>query len=314
MNLINKDLFLIISDNRLKIQQKIDEITTTFDELVKIDDQQISLFAFKSIVEQSDLFNAKKIYLFKNVNWFESLEQLKNVQDLIDYFFSNHIPIIITTELTKISTAKKIQEIIAKFGHQITFISYSNKNAATFLKDELNERHLHLDKLIVATIIQKTNFNINYLNNELNKLELINDSLKNVNLVDIDNFICDYGDYQIFSLLNLLYQQKTKELINLINKMLIDKIDEVTIINMMATMMSTYYLTKYLDEKKYDKNFITNSLNQKPFVVSLNLKLTKNYSAKFLYKKLCELLNLEIKIKENKIDKYFGLMDWVLNF
>ena len=179
MNLINKELFLITGDNRLKMDQKINEIATSFDELVKINDQEISLISFKNLIEQDDLFNSNKIYLFKNVNWFENLEHLKNVSDLIDYFFNNHVAIIITIESTKISTAKKIQETIAKFNHQITFMTYTNENAMAFLKEELNQRNLSLNKSIMQTIIQKTNFNINFLNNELDKIELINDFLKN---------------------------------------------------------------------------------------------------------------------------------------
>ncbi|WP_303923394.1 DNA polymerase III subunit delta [Ureaplasma parvum] len=314
MNLINKELFLITSDNRLKIDQKINEIATSFDELVKINDQEISLISFKNLVEQNDLFNSNKIYLFKNVNWFENLEHLKNVSDLIDYFFNNHVAIIITIESAKISTAKKIQETIVKFNHQITFMTYTNESAMTFLKEELNQRNLWLNKSTMQTIIQKTNFNINFLNNELDKIELINDFLKNNNMFDINSFICDYGEYEIFNLLNLLYQNKINESINLINKMLIDKIDELTIINMLATIMSTHYLIKLLHEKKYNKNIISSSLNQKPYIINLNLKLIKNYSTKFLFKKMYDLLQLEIKIKENKIDKYFGLMNWVLNF
>jgi len=68
MNLINKELFLITGDNRLKMDQKINEIATSFDELVKINDQEISLISFKNLIEQDDLFNSNKIYLFKNVN------------------------------------------------------------------------------------------------------------------------------------------------------------------------------------------------------------------------------------------------------
>ena len=52
MNLINKELFLITGDNRLKMDQKINEIATSFDELVKINDQEISLISFKNLIEK----------------------------------------------------------------------------------------------------------------------------------------------------------------------------------------------------------------------------------------------------------------------
>lgn len=311
MNLANKKITLISSDDSSQLSEFLNKKKDFYDEFITLN-SDFNIIEIINSANQNDLFESKKYFIIKDVKWFETLEEFNKYSNDLNKLILENINLCIFVNKSLLSKSKKIVEFIQNYFEVIEFEGYNEKNALKYINDYLSKKQLFFSNEIIENLILKTNYDINLLKNEINKIKYV--SQENITDKEIVDFISDYSNQQIFNLLKYLYANNTKEFVKLFNHLVDNNINEITIINMVITMMSTHYLIKKMHELHKSFSEIAKIINKSDYVVKLNLKQIDHFSSQFLINQIKMLIEFDFLVKNGDIDKKHAFFKWFFNF
>lgn len=216
------------------------------------------------------------------------LNFLENIPDSTVVLFVNPLPDKRTKFFKQLLNIAEIEE----------FNLLDSKKLPEWVLKEVSERKGKILHGAVPYLIEKTGNNLWSLNNEIDKLIAYCDE-KAISENDIDKLVMPNFNVDIFKLTDLIGLKRTKEAIDILEKLTDTGISAVQIFNMIARQFRIFLQLNEI--KKEPAKEIASKLGLHPFVVQNSLKQLNYFNENELKKALNSLLKIDIKLKTGLI-------------
>lgn len=292
--LIKKEVNKIIQKN------KIDEINISKYDLLQDN--------IKDVIEDAttmSLFSDNKLIICDNAFIFTRKKVKSNfeqdTESLLNYMnnFNPSTIIIFIVNSDNVDSVKKITKQIKKVG---TVKDYNKENNIVNIIKEMFDGY-SIDNKIINMLIDRVGEDLIKLSNEVDKLKMYKYEEKQILEEDVENLISKNVDADIFKLIEAVIKNDKKTSVEIYHEMIKYNEEPIKIIITLANQVRLIYQTKELYSRGYTQYDISKKLDVHPYRIKLALQNGSMYSSDRLIKILSELSNLDLNIKNGRINK-----------
>lgn len=292
--LIKKEVNKIIQKN------KIDEINISKYDLLQDN--------IKDVIEDAttmSLFSDNKLIICDNAFIFTRKKVKSNfeqdTESLLNYMnnFNPSTIIIFIVNSDNVDSVKKITKKIKKVG---TVKDYNKENNIVNIIKEMFDGY-SIDNKIINMLIDRVGEDLIKLSNEVDKLKMYKYEEKQILEEDVENLISKNVDADIFKLIEAVIKNDKKTSVEIYHEMIKYNEEPIKIIITLANQVRLIYQTKELYSRGYTQYDISKKLDVHPYRIKLALQNGSMYSSDRLIKILSELSNLDLNIKNGRINK-----------
>ncbi len=304
-------MYLLYGLEEFLINQEIDKIKNNNNiddiDIVRYDLENTKI---ENIIEDASsisLFGNKKLIIVDNSYIFTGTTNKKLIEqntDILTSYLNNPSNNIIIFKILKekLDERKKIVKLFKEKGIVKDFNRTNNINK--YVVDMFD--NYKIDNNNINLLIDRVGNNLEILNQEIEKIKQYKDTDLNVTNDDIINLTSKNIDTDFFTLIeNIVSKNKEKALESYFE--IIKEEEPIKIIVVLSNKFRLIYQAKNLYKKGYSEKDISSMLDAHPYVIKKCLETGRNYSDKTLLECLLKLANLDIDIKNGKIDKNIGL-------
>ncbi len=296
--LIEEKIKKIIEENKINDINIIryDLENTKIEDILE-DSSSISLFGDKKLIIVDNA------YIFTGTTNKKLLEQ--NTSILEKYLQNSHFDNILIFNINKekLDERKKIVKLIKEKGIVKEFNKVNNIN--DYIKNMFNEYKIS-DKNI-KLLLDRVGYDLNNLKSNIEKIKIYKDNELTITEEDIINLTIKNIDTDFFNLIeNIVANNKEKALESYSEIIKLGE-EPIKIIIVLANKFRLIYQAKNLYKKGYSERDISSLLGANYYAIRKSLEIGRNYDNNILLKILKQLADLDIDIKNGKIDKYIGL-------
>lgn len=304
-------MYLLYGLEEFLINKEIDKIKTNNNiediDIVKYDLENTKL---ENIIEDASsisLFGVKKLIIVNNSYIFTGTTNKKlmeqNTDILVNYLNNSSDNIIIFKIIKeKLDERKKIVKLFKEKGIVKDFNRTTNINK--YVLDMFD--NYKIDNSNINLLINRVGNNLEILSQEIEKIKQYKDTDLVINKDDIINLTSKNIDTDFFNLIENIVSKNKEKAMNSYFEIIKDE-EPIKIIVVLANKFRLIYQAKNLYKKGYSEKDISNLLNVNPYAIKKCLETGRNYSDKILLECLLKLADLDIDIKNGKIDKNIGL-------
>ena len=305
-------MYLLYGLEEYLINKEIDKIKTSNNieniDIIKYDLENTKIETILEDASSISLFGNKKLIIVDNSYIFTGTTNKKlieqNIDILTNYINNGNFDNIIIFKLIKdkLDERKKIVKLIKEKGIVKDFNTINNLNK--YVNDMFDNYKISNDN--INLLINRVGNNLELLNNEIEKIKCYKDTDLDITKEDIINLTTKNIDTDFFTLIeNIVSKNKEKALESYFE--IIKDEEPIKIIVVLANKFRMIYQAKNLYKKGYNEKDIANILNGNWYAIKKCLETGRNYSDKTLLECILKLANLDIDIKNGKIDKNIGL-------
>lgn len=306
------NVYLLVSDSRYLIRDKINELVDEDSIINKFDLEEDSL---DDIIEDSSyemLFNEKKVNIIYNSNIFNTKKLSDNEYDRFIKFINNtSVELIFITQ--SVDERKKITKY---FKDNCNFFELKINNDSELNKIVINkfkEDGYNIDYNCVLYIITQCLSNYDLIINEIEKIKIFYGVNKDIRLDDLRDLVSKNIENDFFKFTNAVIRKDYKRIYELYEDLLTIKFEPMILITILSNQYRNIFKAKYYLNKKYSVKDIVNKLGIKKYPAELAIQNSYNYTSQELMDKLYQLSELDLMIKNSKVDKYIGFNNFILN-
>lgn len=306
------NLYVIFGEeNYLKNKYEKQLIQTILDENFKM--MNFDMFEGKNInvtnvidaCNTLPFMNEHRLVILKNTDLLYDAK--KDDTKTLEQYFEN-IPkttILVFIE-QKIDKKLKIYKTANKLGsiHQIDTLS--EQDLINWITSFLNQNKKTITPKECLYIIRNVGYNMEILQNELNKLISLKKDEK-ITTEDIDCICTKSIESNIFDLINFMANKNVEKALDIYKTLIFNKTSPFLILNMIYRQFKIILQTKYLYNKGYNLNNISTELKLRDFIVREAFNQSKNFNIKTLVNGLNECLETDNNIKTGKINDELGV-------
>lgn len=300
--LINKYTNKIIDDN------KVGEF-----DINKYDLTNISLTDIINDASSMSLFSEKKVIIVNNAYIFtgsnkKNIEQ--NIDELENYVNNNNenTILIFIVNNEKLDERKKITKLIKKNGIVKDFNTIDN---ITLAKNLFDSHSISIDN--IKYLIERVGDDTTLLASEIEKIKTYKDKDLNITKDDITKLTTKSLEVNNFKLIDAIIKKDKALALSLYQERLKLNEEPIAIIISLANQIRIMYQVKQLYLNGYTENNIASILKIHPYRVKLAAQNSKKYDSDILLNYISKLANLDINIKNGKIDKKLGLELFIIS-
>ena len=301
--------YLIISDDKISIEQSINKIIKDINkkdiDIIKYNYPDTLIGAVLEDLNTYNFLSNLKVIIYYNCGFLSTITD-KEIKDLKKYFDnpSDNYLIIVNDSL---SEKKDIKELIS---NNVEVID-SKIPTPVLIKKNLED--FTMDDRTVAYFDEYCLHNNEKIINELEKIKCYkyNDTDKNITIDDINKIAIKDYDEDIFDLVNSIVTKNKEKAFDVYYRVLQKEKDSINIVASVAGGIRNLYSVKVLQEKKMNRDEISNILGIKPYAVSKAIENCNNYSSKKLLILLDTLSEIDFKSKSES-DKNSSLFEMFL--
>lgn len=300
--LINKYTNKIIDDN------KVGEF-----DINKYDLTNISLTDIINDASSMSLFSEKKVIIVNNAYIFtgsnkKNIEQ--NIDELENYVNNNNenTILIFIVNNEKLDERKKITKLIKKNGIVKDFNTIDN---ITLAKNLFDSYSISIDN--IKYLIERVGDDTTLLASEIEKIKTYKDKDLNITKDDITKLTTKSLEVNNFKLIDAIIKKDKALALSLYQERLKLNEEPIAIIISLANQIRIMYQVKQLYLNGYTENNIASILKIHPYRVKLAAQNSKKYDSDILLNYISKLANLDINIKNGKIDKKLGLELFIIS-
>ena len=300
--LINKYTNKIIDDNKVGEFDinKYDLTNTSLTDIIN-DASSMSLFSEKKVIIVNNA------YIFTGSNK-KNIEQ--NIDELENYVNNNNenTILIFIVNNEKLDERKKITKLIKKNGIVKDFNTIDNITLATNLFDSYS---ISIDN--IKYLIERVGDDTTLLASEIEKIKTYKDKDLNITKDDITKLTTKSLEVNNFKLIDAIIKKNKALALSLYQERLKLNEEPIAIIISLANQIRIMYQVKQLYLNGYTENNIASILKIHPYRVKLAAQNSKKYDSDILLNYISKLANLDINIKNGKIDKKLGLELFIIS-
>ena len=297
------NLIYIDNNNSFLLKKKIESLNKNnytieyFDLLdTDINDIVVSLDTYNFI-------NPNRIVICTNVNSIYKYD-LNSFEKYINNPNKDNILVLVGL----LDNRKKISKIINKLFTKIDI----NINPIDYIKNSFKD--YKIDHSTIIHLINITNADISFIDNEISKLKMFKLSDKSITKDDIDK-VCyrniNESDDYIFEFVEAILNKDKIKAIKIYEDLKRLNVEEFSLIGLIASSIRSMLQIKILDN--YSDLEIKDILNIHPYRIKKLRESNSKYTNEDLVKIIKELYNLDLDIKSGIIDAVLGMRLFIVN-
>ena len=303
-----KNDFLV--ENKLKElinQTEVDEINTNRYDLLETSSEDV-IEDLRTI----SFFSDKKIIIIDNFDDLLSKNQ-SIIADWIDYLKKPNPDVFLFIILKDlISEDILIGKTLLQYGYLVEVKDMTNEMFPSYITNYLKEKKFDIEKKACEELLVRTEYNLNLIMQELEKLMLYKYDDKKIDLNAVQTLVSKNLEENIYELTNSILSNNNNKTIEIYYDLLAKSEDPLRIMNNVATKIRQLIHTKILLEKRYNQDEIKDHFNIKSGAAYYLIKDANAVSFELLESVLDKLSKLDFDIKTGKIDKKIGLELFIL--
>lgn len=303
-----KNDFLV--ENKLKElinQTEVDEINTNRYDLLETSSEDV-IEDLRTI----SFFSDKKIIIIDNFDDLLSKNQ-SIIADWIDYLKKPNPDVFLFIILKDlISEDILIGKTLLQYGYLVEVKDMTNEMFPSYITNYLKEKKFDIEKKACEELLVRTEYNLNLIMQELEKLMLYKYDDKKIDLNAVQTLVSKNLEENIYELTNSILSNNNNKTIEIYYDLLAKSEDPLRIMNNVATKIRQLIHTKILLEKRYNQDEIKDHFNIKSGAAYYLIKDANAVSFELLESILDKLSKLDFDIKTGKIDKKIGLELFIL--
>jgi len=297
-------------ENKLKElinQTKVDEINTNRYDLLETNSEDV-IEDLRTI----SFFSDKKIIIIDNFDDLLNKNQ-SIVNDWIDYLKKPNPDVFLFIVLNElISEETPIGKTLLQYSYIIEVKDMTNEMFPNYIASYLKEKKFDIEKLACDELLVRTDYNLNLIMQELEKLMLYKYDEKKIDLNAVQALVSKNLEENIYELTNSIIANNNNKTIEIYYDLLAKSEDPLRIMNNIISKVRQLIHAKILLEKRYNQDEIKNHFNIKSGAAYYLVKDANAVSFELLESILDKLSKLDFDIKTGKIDKKIGLELFIL--
>ena len=312
INVLNQKIFLFYGNNEgLKKEEILKIYSKSKKKLFKFDEKQIleNTESFFNEVYSGSLFDNEKFIVIN----YASEKILNIIQSLIEKKLEDILIIINTGQLDKKSklrsTFEKKEGLVA-----VGFYPDTNETLIKLAQNFINQKKIMLSQANINFIVNKCNGNREFLVNELEKIEQLSITKKNISLDDLIKLINLNEDFSITELVDNCLAKNQKKTFHIINENNFNNDDSMVITK---TFLNKLKRILILSENYYLNKNIEKTINEaRPPIFwkdkEIVKKRVKYWSKENLQNLIIQINQIELQIKRNSNNALNYILDFIL--
>ncbi|WP_334331180.1 DNA polymerase III subunit delta [Candidatus Phytoplasma prunorum] len=305
--IVNQTFFLEKKIQFLVQQSKKKNINCIF-----YNPEKNNLYNLEQELKTTNFFSVKKIIIIKKSNLlFESINI--NNQFLFNYFKNPRLDVILYFFSKNFNFSLEIKNILNKYFKIIEIPILQKKDFFIYVKKKFKKIGLEISNKIIINLIEKTNYNLFLLEEEIKKIQIYSYSDSKINENILENLVFSGFEYYIFKLINYFLNNKIKSANNIFQYLIQNKGDSYYIINQMFMKLKQLIIVKDLLLQKNSQSQISSILNFSSGQVYFLIQETYLFSINQITNLFINLLELKYLIKTNQIDSNIGFEIFMIN-
>ncbi len=312
INVLNQKIFLFYGNNEgLKKEEILKIYSKSKKKLFKFDEKQIleNTESFFNEVYSGSLFDNEKFIVIN----YASEKILNIIQSLIEKKLEDILIIINTGQLDKKSklrsTFEKKEELVA-----VGFYPDTNETLIKLAQNFINQKKIMLSQANINFIVNKCNGNREFLINELEKIEQLSITKKNISLDDLIKLINLNEDFSITELVDNCLAKNQKKTFHIINENNFNNDDSMVITK---TFLNKLKRILILSENYYLNKNIEKTINEaRPPIFWKDKEIVKKqikyWSKENLQNLIIQINQIELQIKRNSNNALNYILDFIL--
>lgn len=305
-------MYFIYGEEQYLIDKKIKEITKKNSETkIVFLDSDISIDQSINEILTFSIFDSTKIIVFKNIQVLIKNNE-RDANKLIDALKNKIESTTVVFVLNKVVEKQKNDFItfLKKEAICFEFNTMKDKELSIYIKDYITQNNGIISEINLFYLLSKLPHKLIFIIKEIDKLLSFD---KNITRKNIDDLVPKYDTSKAFDFINAFSDQNIEQIF----KIYYEKINQgeltVSLISQISNvleMCSQIHAYKKLGKSNDE---IAHELNKHPFVIKKNTELLNSISYKRVEEYLIKLSELDLNIKQNKIDEKIGFENFLLN-
>lgn len=268
-----------------------------------------SLFAEQKVIIARDAycFTAKRMK-----QTFEGDHRLVALEQYLEYP-NPQTTLIFVVPTEKFDERKKVTKLLKQKATLHLAHPFNDKQLHAWLEQQLVARQLQFEAIAKQTLLNRCDFQLEMLVHELDKYQLFGQKAR-YTIADVELLTPDNLQSDIFQFIDALLLKKfflaEKQLV----KYLEEGEDVFGVIALVATQLKLLLQVKALFDSGLNQQTIASRLGVHPYRVKLALEKARQHSPQLIMKTVTALTELDVQVKQGKIDKKLGFDLFMIRF
>jgi DNA polymerase III subunit delta len=261
-------------------------------------------------VDAMSFFSESKIIVIKRIF---SNRKTTLLNEAAEYIAEHKDSDIIFWEDKKADKRGKLYKTLSKIGVVREYTTKNLPSLKTWIHDELKKANVKISSSTLDELLFKVGSDQQILHNELIKL---------INLVEIENrdeiinkdleIVPISKEASIWEFIDAIVDKKYAKSLTLLEEIIKDKTEYIKNMGMIVRQLrilaqADYHIKSGQPQKLYE-------LGIPPFAIDKLKNQLKNFSSEKIQQLYSKLVNLDLSVKEGKIDEKLGLTLYILSF
>lgn len=299
---MNNNLYLIISSDKSVIDFNLHKILKkiNYEENSKIllDMQSKTILDIIEEASMINLFSKTKVVIASNYDIDKSSEEDLEYLDKYSKNYNKDVYIIIIAN--KIDTRKKNFKVFKENFNVINNSELNTSNINEYITNIVKEKQYKINNYDIEYFISKVGYDINNINNELNKLFIYKEKEKAITREDIDLLIMDNIENIMYEFTNAILDNNYDKITVMYNNFKKEDIGPDYLIASIAGSLRTNLIIKLLKNNGLSNYDIANVIGKKEFFVKKSLERLYQYTISDLTNSISKLAMIDRNLKNGK--------------
>ncbi len=253
-----------------------------------------------------------KIVILSHIEAFDQLTESEQ-RDWDKYFKNPNPDVVLMIDLdTTLEISKQLDDLLHNYTYIEEIKDLEKEEYPSFIVKRLKEEDYFMSLKAIEMLLERTNYEFNLIEQELNKLKIYKFDEKEINERDVLSLVPRNLEDNIFELTNSMISKQPAKTLEIYQDLLAQNEDPLRILNFIASKMRELFHARLLLQKGYGKDDIANHFGYSSGRTYYLLKNASSLSVVQLEEQLNRLSQLDYEIKSGQKDKKLGLELYLL--
>lgn len=309
------NVYLIESSSHVLMEEEVDKI-------IGASKNKIIYNAVDSLIEDIlseasyvSMFEEMKYLVVKNAYYFGSSKVKEEDEKKILAYLAEPYPLctIIFTTQEPVDSRKKLTKFIKEHHHYTKIEPSKGLELYQKVNNLLINKKYYAEKDSINYLINACLSNYDLIHNEIEKIDLYYGKSTKIKFDDVKSIVSKTLVENQFKFIDAVMERDLKRAKQLLNELIILKVEPLSLINLLAREYRFLLEMKYMESKSFSKKEIKEELHLQDWQIDKIEREARNYHADDIKDYLISLEELDYKIKSGKIDKTVGLDLFLIN-
>ncbi|MCI8393989.1 MAG: DNA polymerase III subunit delta [Bacilli bacterium] len=306
------NIYLIEATSHILLEEEVQKIVKDSQNKIIYNAEECEIEEILNEASYVSMFQEMKYIIVKNANFFGT--QKRKEEEMLFKYLEQPYPLctIIFTTYNPVDQRKKTTKLIKENYKCINIVSPKGLELYNKVASLLVEKKFLAEKEVINYIINACLGNYDLIYNEISKIDLYYEKPTKLTIEMIKQIISKGMVDNNFKFIDAVILKDLKKALQYLEELMIQKIEPLSLINLLAREYRNMLLIKTMVEKKYSKKEITLKLHIQDWQYEKTYQNSQNYHKDDLKDYLIKMEKLDYQIKSGEIDKVIGLKIFLL--